>query len=248
LADPTTSDVPKPSTQDIITNLVDGNAKIITNGPNSYIVYKDPTGKTYAVLADQTFPDGIIFTDSNGNKYFISNTPGSQPLPLQVDSKGNTYVINPDGTMKNLSTTPTTPTNNTTTPTNNITIPTNNTNTPTNNTTTPTNNATTPTNNNTPSPANPSSPTIFQDVSGYQYQVVDGVKKYLTGPYAGKTILTDTNGDYVLNTDGSKQYTSGPYSGYTVYKDASGNLYYNLPNGARQYISGPNAGKQLYPD
>lgn len=149
--------MPKPSAQDIINNLVDGNAKIVTSGSTSYIVYKDPTGKTYAVVADQTYPDGIVFIDSTGNKYFIANTPGAQPLPVQLESNGNKYVINPDGTMKYLTNTSTTPTSPTT---------------PINPSSPSTTTPTTPT---SPSTTNPTNPTVnmtssaLTDANGYKY-------------------------------------------------------------------------------
>ena len=183
LADPTTTELPKPSAQDIINNLIDGNAKIVTSGSNSYIVYKDPTGKTYAVVADQTYPDGIVFTDSTGNKYFIANTPGAQPLPVQVGANWSNYVINSDGTMKYLTTTSSPSTTIPTLPS-------------TTNPVSPSTNNTSSSPSTNPSTSNGTTTTsTLTDPNGYKYELINGQKRYLSGPWAGKTTYVDSLGN-----------------------------------------------------
>jgi hypothetical protein len=194
LVDPSTTELPKPSAQQVINNLVDGNAKIVTTNGNTYIVYTDPIGKNFAVPATKT-PDGLIFTDSTGTPYFISSQTGSKPLQISTDSIGNQYVINSDGTLTIIKKAPNSPTS-PASPTTQIspkspTLPINSTN-----LTIPTS----LTNNVSPiSPSIPVSPTSstnprMTDIFG-QYEVVNGIRKYLTGPYVGKSIIKDPQGN-----------------------------------------------------
>lgn len=214
LVDPSTQDLPKPTSQQIISNLVDGNANVVTSGGKTFITYTDPTGKTYALPADQTLPDGITFTDSQGVQYFLSNVPGSKPQQILTNVNGGKYVINPDGTMKTI----TSPTSNTSNPTSPSTPTSNN---PT--TTTPTS----PNNNLAnviPNIITSGGKTsiVYTDSTGRTFTIAtdqtlsdgvtftdpQGVQYFLSNIPGSKPqqILTDTNGNkYILSPDGTRR-------------------------------------------
>ena len=89
---------PSPSSDDVVNNLLDGNADIIESNGQTFIVYTDPTGRKFASPVDDTLAGGITFTDSTGVTYFVSSQPNSVPTPIMTDAQGNRYVMNPDGT------------------------------------------------------------------------------------------------------------------------------------------------------